>query len=113
LLPRTVHLVAILHTPRPSGDEEAGASLGDTVGHTDDGFDRAEQRALLSDLMRSLTQREREVIRLRFEADLTQAQIGAIVGVSQMQVSRVLRQAIARLRVLARQGAPEDPCATG
>jgi RNA polymerase sigma-B factor len=63
--------------------------------------------------MRSLTQREREVIRLRFEADLTQAQIGEIIGVSQMQVSRVLRQAIARLRVLARQGAPEDPCATG
>ena len=109
----TAYHATSLDTPRPSGDEEAGASLGDTVGHTDDGFDRAEQRALLSDLMRSLTQREREVIRLRFEADLTQAQIGEIIGVSQMQVSRVLRQAIARLRVLARQGAPEDPCATG
>ena len=86
--------------------ERVGAELTRELG-------RAEQRALLSDLMRSLTQREREVIRLRFEADLTQAQIGEIIGVSQMQVSRVLRQAIARLRVLARQGAPEDPCATG
>ena len=102
-----------LDTPRPSGDEEAGATLGDTIGRAEDGYDRAEQRALLSDLMRSLTQREREVIRLRFEADLTQAQIGEIIGVSQMQVSRVLRQAIARLRVLARQGAPEDPRAAG
>ena len=52
--------------------------------------------------MRSLTQREREVMRLRFEEDLTQAEIGELVGVRQMQVSRVLRQAIARLRALAR-----------
>ena len=52
--------------------------------------------------MRSLTPREREVVRLRFEEDLTQAEIGELIGVSQMQVSRVLRQAIARLRTLAR-----------
>jgi RNA polymerase sigma-B factor len=40
-------------------------------------------------------------VRLRFEEDLTQAAIGERIGVSQMQVSRVLRQAIARLRDLA------------
>jgi RNA polymerase sigma-B factor len=51
--------------------------------------------------MRSLTPREREVVRLRFEEDLTQAAIGERIGVSEMQVSRVLRQAIARLRSLA------------
>jgi RNA polymerase sigma-B factor len=55
--------------------------------------------------MRSLTPREREVVRLRFEEDLTQAAIGERIGVSQMQVSRVLRQAIARLRTLARTDA--------
>ena len=100
----TAYRATSLDTPRPGGDEEPGATLGDTVGHIEDGYDRAEQRAMLSDLMRSLTQREREVVRLRFEADLTQAQIGEIVGVSQMQVSRVLRAAIAKLRVLAREG---------
>jgi len=105
----TAYRATSLDTPRPSGDEEAGASLGDTIGHTEDGYDRAEQRAMLSDLMRSLTHREREVIRLRFEEDLTQAEIGEIVGVSQMQVSRVLRQAIGRLRALARQRDHEDP----
>jgi RNA polymerase sigma-B factor len=52
--------------------------------------------------MRSLTPREREVVRLRFEEDLTQADIGERIGVSQMQVSRVLRQALSRLRALAR-----------
>jgi RNA polymerase sigma-B factor len=105
----TAYRATSLDTPCPSGDEHPGASLGDTIGRTEDGYDRAEQRALLSDLMRSLTEREREVIRLRFEEDLTQAQIGEIVGVSQMQVSRMLRHAIGKLRVLARQDPAEDP----
>ena len=45
--------------------------------------------------------REREVLRLRFEEDLTQSEIGARVGVSQMHVSRLIRQSIARLRAEA------------
>jgi RNA polymerase sigma-B factor len=89
-------------TPRSAGEAEPGDTLGDSVGRVDDGFARAEQRAVLHALMRSLTPREREVVRLRFEEDLTQADIGERIGVSQMQVSRVLRQAIARLRTLAR-----------
>jgi RNA polymerase sigma-B factor len=91
-----------LETPRAGGEDEPGDTLGDSVGRVDDGFNRAEQRAVLHALMRSLTAREREVVRLRFEEDLTQAAIGERIGVSQMQVSRVLRQAIARLRTLAR-----------
>jgi RNA polymerase sigma-B factor len=94
-----------LETPRAGGDNEPGDTLGDSVGLVDDGFNRAEQRAVLHALMRSLTPREREVVRLRFEEDLTQAAIGERIGVSQMQVSRVLRQAIARLRTLARADA--------
>jgi RNA polymerase sigma-B factor len=90
-----------LDSPRGSGDEEAGETVGDAVGVADDGFDRAETRALLHSLLSGLTPREREVIRLRFEHDLTQAEIGERIGVSQMQVSRVLRQAITRLRALA------------
>ena len=49
-------------------------------------------------LERSLTPREREILRLRFEDDLTQAEIGKIVGLSQMHVSRVLRQSVEKLR---------------
>jgi RNA polymerase sigma-B factor len=90
-----------LETPRAGGDNEPGDTLGDSVGLIDDGFHRAEQRAVMDALMRSLTPREREVVRLRFEEDLTKAAIGEGIGVSQMQVSRVLRQAIGRLRTLA------------
>ena len=102
-----------LDTPRPGGDEDPGGTLGDTIGVVEDGYDRAEQRAVLSALVRSLSVREREVLRLRFEHDLTQAQIGEIVGVSQMQVSRVLRHAITRLRLLAADGAAEAPDGDG
>jgi len=90
-----------LDAPRGRGDDEPGTTLGDTVGRTENGFDRAEQRALLSELMRSLTLRERNVIRLRFDHDLTQAEIGARIGVSQMQVSRILRHTLMRLRTIA------------
>ena len=51
--------------------------------------------------MRVLSDREREVLRLRFEEDLTQAEIGTRIGVSQMHVSRIIRQAIVRLREAA------------
>jgi RNA polymerase sigma-B factor len=98
----TAYRATSLETPRSGGDEESGDTLGDTVGITDDGFALAEQRAVLHALLRSLTPREREVVRLRFEEDLTQAAIGERIGVSQMQVSRVLRHALGRLRALAR-----------
>src|SRR3954470_24749425 len=91
-----------LETPRAGGDNEPGDTLGDSVGRGDEGLNRGQQRAVLHARMRSLTPREREVVRLRFEEDLTQAAIGERIGVSQMQVSRVLRQAVARLRTLAR-----------
>jgi RNA polymerase sigma-B factor len=100
-----------LEAPRGGGDGEAPETLADTLGGHEDGFARAEDRATLDRLMLTITPREREVLRLRFEEDLTQAEIGEIVGVSQMQISRVIRQAIARLRLAARQDAGDlaDP----
>ncbi|CAA9469810.1 MAG: RNA polymerase sigma factor SigB, partial [uncultured Solirubrobacteraceae bacterium] len=77
----------------------------EVVGGDDPGFGLAEDAATVERLMRVLTDREREVLRLRFVEDLTQSEIGARVGVSQMHVSRLIRQSIARLRTVA--GAPE------
>ena len=48
-----------------------------------------------------LTDREREIVRLRFVEDLTQSEIGDRVGISQMHVSRMLRQIVDRLREAA------------
>jgi RNA polymerase sigma-B factor len=84
---------------RPRDDEDDGADpLGQSVGVDDPGFGVAEDAATVEQLMRVLSDREREVLRLRFAEDLTQSEIGARVGVSQMHVSRLIRQAIARLR---------------
>jgi RNA polymerase sigma-B factor len=82
---------------RPRGDDEEG-ELVDAFGAEDHGFAVAEDAATVQRLMRVLNEREREVLRLRFEEDLTQSEIGAVVGVSQMHVSRLIRQSIARLR---------------
>lgn len=86
-----------LDAPRSSRDEE-GETLAEGLGSEDLGFDRAEQRATLEPLMGQIGERERRVLELRFGDDLTQAEIGERVGVSQMQVSRLIRQALARLR---------------
>jgi RNA polymerase sigma-B factor len=94
-----------LSTPR-GNDDEAGETLGDTVGTSEEGFGLAEDRATLEQLMRAVTPREREVLRLRFEEDLTQAEIGERIGVSQMQVSRIIRQSLQRLRTVAEAGTP-------
>jgi RNA polymerase sigma-B factor len=90
-----------LDMPLAGGDDEAGSSLGDVVGVIDQGFLRAVQGAELGAMMRSLSRTERAVVRLRFEHDLTQAEIGARLGISQMQVSRVLRRSITKLRTVA------------
>jgi RNA polymerase sigma-B factor len=76
------------------------------MGISESGFGLAEDRATLSRLLGTITAREREVLRLRFEEDLTQAEIGERIGVSQMQVSRIIRQSLRRLRAAARQ--PEE-----
>jgi RNA polymerase sigma-B factor len=79
-------------------DDEGNGGLADSIGETDPGFGVAEDSATVERLMRVLSEREREVLRLRFVEDLTQSEIGARVGVSQMHVSRLIRQAIAELR---------------
>ena len=90
-----------LETPR-AGEDGAGDTLGDTIASTEQGFGLAEDRATLAQLLRTLTPREREVLQLRFEEELTQRQIGQRIGVSQMQTSRIIRHSIARLRTAAR-----------
>ena len=91
-----------LDRPR-SEEEEDGESYGDAFGVEDPGFGLAEDSATVERLMRVLSEREREVLRLRFEEDLTQSEIGQRVGVSQMHVSRLIRQSLARLREEADQ----------
>jgi RNA polymerase sigma-B factor len=78
--------------------QDGSSTIEEQIGSDDGGITGAETQAVLDDLLTTLAPREREILRLRFEEDMTQAEIGAIVGVSQMQISRIIRQALARLR---------------
>jgi RNA polymerase sigma-B factor len=89
-----------LQAPRGA---DLGPALEDECGREDDGCHSAEFRALLERLMTLLPARDREGMRLRFGADMTQAEIGAALGISQMQVSRILRKAIDRLSEIVHQ----------
>jgi RNA polymerase sigma-B factor len=87
----------------PTGGMGEQTALEDMLGSGDDGYEQAEMRVFLDDLMTGLPRRTRELLRLRFEEDMTQAEIGERFGVSQMQISRIIRQAIAQLREIADQ----------
>jgi RNA polymerase sigma-B factor len=83
----------------PAGSDDDGtATVADRLGAADEGFLDAESRADLAGPLAGLAPREREILRLRFEEDLTQDEIASRVGLSQMHVSRLLRASLARLR---------------
>jgi RNA polymerase sigma-B factor len=90
------HRAISFETPR-RGDGDDVPTLIDTLGDEDAGFGNVVERNALDTLLRTVPVREREILRLRYEEDLTQGEIGERVGVSQMQVSRILRQALGRL----------------
>jgi RNA polymerase sigma-B factor len=93
-----------LDAPHGDDDDRKG-TLGETIAAPSGEFDRVDERVSLEHLTAILTSRERQALALRFTHDLTQEQIGEHIGVSQMQVSRILRQAIEKLRVYASQRA--------
>jgi RNA polymerase sigma-B factor len=80
----------------PLGDD---MTLADAVGGADPDLGRAEMRVLLDGAFGVLSPRDQMILRLRFEEDLTQHEIALRIGVSQMQVSRLIRQSLARLRM--------------
>jgi RNA polymerase sigma-B factor len=97
---RPVSLDRPLHTDR-SGALTHREALVDRR----DDLTRCEDDVAFSQMSATLPAREREVVRLRFELDLLQREIAARVGCSQMHVSRILSEALTRLRGLA-EGAP-------
>jgi RNA polymerase sigma-B factor len=70
----------------------------ETVGSEDPQFERVEERAALEPALHALPARERQILRMRFEDGLTQTQIAARVGVSQMHVSRLIRKSLEQVR---------------
>ena len=78
------------------------------LGVLDAGFDQVEQRELLRGVIAKLPEAEREILLLRFVANKTQTEIAAIVGVSQMQVSRLVARGLKRLRASLGAAEPDS-----
>jgi RNA polymerase sigma-B factor len=93
------HHSASLDAPRDDVDGEAG-TLADSFGEEDERFELVDASVTIAAAASELSARERRVLVLRFVDDLTQTQIADEIGVSQMQVSRILRRALGRLREL-------------
>lgn len=93
-----------LSLDRPAGgDDGEEASPGEWIGEEDAAFELVEGRIALDAALPHLDERERLVLRLRFVEDMTQSQIAARIGHSQMHVSRILRGALERIRERIRE----------
>ncbi len=105
-----------LDAPAPGAHTE-DASFADSLGDDDPGFELVELDLTVASALREIAPRDRAILRMRFVEELTQTQIAARVGVSQMQVSRLLRRTLDQLRELsAERGegpehAADDPTA--
>ncbi|HEY4281198.1 MAG TPA: SigB/SigF/SigG family RNA polymerase sigma factor [Conexibacter sp.] len=89
-----------LDAPRPTADGD-GDALVDALGADDGRLELVEYREAIAAALDALGERERLILHLRFTRDQTQSEIAARLGVSQMQVSRLLRRTLERLRAAA------------
>jgi RNA polymerase sigma-B factor len=92
-----------LDVPRTEHDSE-DETVADTFGTDDGGYDLVERRATVAAAIHRLPEIERQVLGLRFYEDLTQSDIAERIGVSQMQISRILRRALTELNELTTTG---------
>jgi RNA polymerase sigma-B factor len=90
------HHASSLDAPYDDGEGESGTMV-ESFGDLDPSLLSADERLTIGAAARQLPDREREVLALRYVHDMTQTQIAQRIGVSQMQVSRILRRAISQL----------------
>ncbi len=92
----------------PAGSDE-WTTLGALLPGDDNERGAAEARMLLTPLLRTLKARDREIVYLRFYEGLTQQEVATRIGVTQMQVSRLLTRILAQLRHRVGEPAPAEP----
>jgi RNA polymerase sigma-B factor len=103
------HHATSLEVPRHTeASDDNPITLADTLASNDERFELVDVSASLGSAAAFLSERERRVLALRFVQDETQAEIAEEVGLSQMQISRILRQALSRLEILMSGNEPSD-----
>ncbi|MGH3066275.1 MAG: SigB/SigF/SigG family RNA polymerase sigma factor [Gaiellaceae bacterium] len=79
-------------------EQDGDDSLSEKLGADEAGYEEVEEGSLVGSGLAALDERERLIVELRFFREMTQSQIAAEVGISQMHVSRLLRRALAKMR---------------
>jgi RNA polymerase sigma-B factor len=103
----SVHAHRAMSLDEPLGDDDEHS---ERIGSPDENFDLADTRLLLESCGHVLDERDRAILRMRFAQDLTQSEIAEHIGVSQMQVSRLIRRSLKRMRnAIQTQGEPVLP----
>ncbi|MEU6080147.1 RNA polymerase sigma factor SigF [Streptomyces sp. NPDC047108] len=93
------YTAASLDAPLDEDSDQAGTtSVADRMGEIDPALETVENLHALKPLLEELGERDRRILRMRFGANMTQSEIGAELGVSQMHVSRLLARAMDKLR---------------
>jgi RNA polymerase sigma-B factor len=82
----------------PDGGDEDAPAVADTLGAEDESLEGVEYRESLKPLLDQLPPREKRILLLRFFGNMTQSQIAADLGISQMHVSRLLARTLTQLR---------------
>jgi RNA polymerase sigma-B factor len=95
-----------LDAPAPAEDDE-GRSYAETMGNSDDRFELVDDCEAVAKAIKTLPVRERRILHMRFMEDMTQSEIAQEIGVSQMQISRLLRRALKQLREEADEEVPD------
>jgi RNA polymerase sigma-B factor len=86
------------------GESSIGLAIEARLGVIDEGLDLVERRQCVAPLLDALPERERRIIFLRFFRDMTQSEIAAELGISQMHVSRLLTRTLAQLQARLTEG---------
>jgi RNA polymerase sigma-B factor len=93
-----------LDAPPPGAEDPDDYGYGDTLGEDDERFELVELGVTIAPALRALPERERRILHMRFVDDMTQSDIAARIGVSQMHVSRLIRRSLGRLAEAAERG---------
>jgi RNA polymerase sigma-B factor len=91
-----------LDAPVPSAEGDGDSTVASQLGAEDGSYDLVETKMAVADAVQELSEPEQAMLKMRFVEEMTQSEIGTRLGVSQMQVSRLLRRMLERLRTRLR-----------
>lgn len=100
-----------LDAPRPGAADEDAEPRSETLGAVDEHYELVEDGSAVAAAFAALGERERRILALRFGREMSQTEIATEIGLSQMQISRVLRAALERMRTIA--SGVDDTATTG